>query len=156
MMKALSYVLAVLTFVAAIAGFYLSWQGLMWAVGSFPLVQLLVDAFCIVVIVGVFGTIFFFRSTQNGNRKVADELRVGYSWAEVTPQAPPTLTVVQSGTNAVLSWPSFYGSDYVLQGNSNVTSGTWSSVTNAVTVSSGNNNVTVPARGSARYFRLLK
>jgi hypothetical protein len=99
---------------------------------------------------------FFFRSTQNGNRKVADELRVGYSWAEVTPQALPTLTVTPIGTNAVLAWPSFYGSDYILQGNSNVVGGTWTSVTNAVVVTGGNNTVTVPARGSARYFRLLK
>ena len=99
---------------------------------------------------------FFRRSNGFPLRTVADELRIGYTWAQVTPQAPPTLTVVPSGTNVVLSWPGFYGTDYILQGNSNVVGGTWATVTNAVVPSGGNSTVTVPARGTARFFRLLK
>ncbi|HSU52581.1 MAG TPA: hypothetical protein VLT36_00820, partial [Candidatus Dormibacteraeota bacterium] len=99
---------------------------------------------------------FFFRSTQTAVRKIADEVRIGYTWAEVTPLAPPTLNVAQSGPNAVLTWPSFYSTDFVLQSRSNLISGTWGSVTNVPAISGSNWTVTVPLSGSARFFRLIK
>jgi hypothetical protein len=100
---------------------------------------------------------FFFRSTMGGTgiRKVADELRVGYSWADVTPLAPPALIVAKVSTNGVVSWPSFYADSFSLQAAPSVT-GPWVSVTNPVVVSGPNNTVTVPLTINTRFFRLLK
>ncbi len=100
---------------------------------------------------------FFFRSTMGGTgiRKVADELRVGYSWADVTPLAPPTLAVAKVATNGVISWPSYYADSFNLQASSSLT-GPWLSVTNPVVVSGTNNTVTVPLSISTRFFRLIK
>jgi hypothetical protein len=99
---------------------------------------------------------FFFRSAQGTIRKVADELRIGYSWAEVTPLAAPTLTASTSGTNTVISWPGFYQALYTLQSTANVAAGPWSSVTIPVVVNGTNNTVTVPSTNSFTFFRLLK
>ena len=58
---------------------------------------------------------FFFRRAANWPpRTVADELRLGYSWAQVTPPAPPSLSVSTSSTNVVVSWWTNY-SDFQLQ-----------------------------------------
>jgi len=99
---------------------------------------------------------FFWRSTMGTLRKVADELRVGYSWAEVTPLVAPTLSVSTSGTNTVVSWPSFYQALYTLQGSANVVTGPWASVPNPVVVNGANNTVTIPSTNTFRFFRLLK
>src|SRR5437868_8575423 len=93
----------------------------------------------------------FFRATQGTNRKVADELRIGYSWAEVTPQAPPTLSVKQSGVNVLVSWPKFYLDSYSLQSRTNLAMGSWASVTNAVVPGPTDNVVTVSAASNARF-----
>ena len=37
-------------------------------------------------------------------KRVVDEIRLGYSWADVTPPRPPVLSVTASGTDAVLAW----------------------------------------------------
>jgi len=99
---------------------------------------------------------FFWRSTQGTLRKIADELRIGYSWAEVTPLAAPTLRASTTGTNAVISWPSYYQTLYTLQGTANVATGPWGSVPNPVVVNGTNNTVTIPSTNSFRFFRLLK
>jgi hypothetical protein len=98
---------------------------------------------------------FFFRSTTHPLKKIADELRVGYSWAEVTPLAPVSLTINQSGTNVVLAWP-VYQVGYILQGASDLSAPTWGTVPNPVISDATNFTVTVAATNSARYFRLIK
>src|SRR5207249_3749776 len=54
---------------------------------------------------------FFFRSggsTVSPSKIVADELRVGRTWADVTPQPPPKLSILQSGGNISLLWSTNY------------------------------------------------
>jgi hypothetical protein len=99
---------------------------------------------------------FFFRATTRPLKKVADELRLGYTWADVTPPAIPTLSITSSGTNAVILWPKFTSPDYLLQAATNLASGPWAGVTNPVVPSGTNNTVTVPLSSSARFFRLVK
>jgi hypothetical protein len=82
---------------------------------------------------------------------------VGYAWADVTPLQPPSLTATPTPTNTVLvSWPGFYSPDYTLQSASNVATGPWVSVTNAVTISATNYVINVPRSANAAFFRLLK
>jgi hypothetical protein len=99
---------------------------------------------------------FFFRATTRPVKKTVDELRIGYAWADVTPPAVPSLSISQSGTNVIVSWPSFTSPDYVLQATANVLSG-WATVTNPVVPSGTNDTVTVPLKASqSRFFRLIK
>ena len=101
-------------------------------------------------------SVFFFRATTAPPRKYADELRIGYSWAEVTPPAVPTLSITQSTTNAVISWPNFVSTDFLLQSATNLP-GPWTGVTNPVVPAGTNYTVTVPLKNSsARFFRLSK
>jgi len=102
---------------------------------------------------------FFWRWSSTGSgyaKRVADELRVGFSWAEVTPLAPPVLSVALSGTDAVVSWPTNNSEGYVLQGNPKVEdSGGWEAVGTPVVVQGENYTVTIPATGT-QFFRLQK
>jgi hypothetical protein len=103
---------------------------------------------------------FFFRRSNGWPlRSTADELRIGYTWAQVTPPfvfPPPTLTVaVDNGTNVVVGWPTNY-TDYILQGSTNIAPPAWSSVTNAAVVNGTNYNVTIRTSNNTRFFRLIK
>ena len=100
---------------------------------------------------------FFWRWAGSGyTKRTSDELRVGFSWAEVTPPAPPSLSVALSGASAVLSWPTNHSAGYNLQSNPLVTdSGGWEAVGAPVVVQGNNNTVTVAASGT-RFFRLKK
>jgi hypothetical protein len=100
---------------------------------------------------------FFLRSTTNPSKKVADDVRVGYSWAEVTPLTPPTLAVAGTATNTfAISWPSYYSADFQLQSATNLSNAVWGNVTNAVGVVGNNKVVVVPGSLAQRFFRLIK
>jgi len=69
---------------------------------------------------------------------------------------PPSLSVAFSATNVVISWPVNSGTSYNLQMTTNLLSGVWSSVTNAVTQSNGNYQVGVQVAGPAAFYRLQR
>ena len=58
---------------------------------------------------GILSYILFDRNAAEPAGMVADELRVGTSWASVTPPAPPevipTLSILPAGSQLLLSWP---------------------------------------------------
>jgi len=105
---------------------------------------------------------FNFRCTTSGahvgspNQIVWDELRVGSTWADVTPSAPvlPLLSVSQSGSNVVISWPAS-ATDFVLQSTPTFSPTSWINDTNQVVVSNGTNTVTETMLATT-FFRLKK
>ncbi len=99
---------------------------------------------------------FFWRWVSQGyEKRTADELRIGFSWAEVTPPAPPVLAVALRGNDVVLSWSaSFTG--FSLEANADVADdGGWEPVGAPVTVVGDLYTVTVPINGE-KFFRLKK
>ena len=70
------------------------------------------------------------------------------------PTVNPTVNIQRTSTNTfLLSWPtSFTG--FALQQNTNLAPGTWTSVTNAGSVTNGLNQVALPPAAGSRFFRL--
>ena len=100
---------------------------------------------------------FFWRWSSGYPKRTSDELRVGYSWADVTPPAAPKLTATLSGANIVISWPTNGSSGFVLQSNPVVSdAGGWETESASVVVSGSNNTVTVSANTGRKFFRLAK
>jgi hypothetical protein len=66
----------------------------------------------------------------------------------------PTLGITPTGPGVVLAWPSPVGG-YRLQESPSVSPTTWTNVSTPVTTANGTNSVTVPAPGSASFFRLI-
>src|SRR5439155_1432776 len=93
------------------------------------------------------------------SRSNADEVRVGLSWADVTPPfvARPNLTIVLNGNgSATMSWPTA-ATGYNLEGAAALSSpSSWTAVTNPVVIVGANSTVTVPAGPGAKFFRLKK
>jgi hypothetical protein len=85
----------------------------------------------------------------------------GYSvtsgfWAVIATQTAgaPTLSIFATGTNSVvISWPAS-STGFVLQQNPDLTTTNWVAATNTVTVTNGQNQVTVFPPTGNRYFRL--
>jgi hypothetical protein len=101
---------------------------------------------------------FFFRQSSGPSRSYGDEVRVGLTWADVTPVpvATPTLTIVHNPNDTVtMSWPTA-ATGYNLESNTNLVSGTWSPVTNSVIVSGTNSTITVNSTSANQFFRLKK
>lgn len=99
------------------------------------------------------------QSSQRGDKTIdvsLDELRIGTTWADVTP-APPLLTIGPSGTTAVLAWPTNF-TDYFLISSADIALDrtTWSSVTNAVSVNGTNYNVTVDLLAPMQFYSLVR
>lgn len=66
----------------------------------------------------------------------------------------PALSIRLLGSTAVLSWPTNFTLGYKLQANPNLLPGGWLDNTNAVAVTNGNYQVTLPAAGVATFYRL--
>jgi hypothetical protein len=64
-----------------------------------------------------------------------------------------TLAATVSGTNLLLTWPLVPGG-YVLQSESDLTSGNWQAVTQPVNTVGGQNQVSVPLGAGKQFFRL--
>jgi hypothetical protein len=65
----------------------------------------------------------------------------------------PALSITRSGTNSVLTWPaSFTG--FVLQGNIDLTTANWVTLTNRSEVVNGQNQVILPVVDDRTFFRL--
>jgi hypothetical protein len=45
------------------------------------------------------------NNTNQPDTVIADELRIGPTWASVTPPGPPALCITRSGSDLILSWP---------------------------------------------------
>ena len=69
---------------------------------------------------------------------------------------PPTLTVVLSGADILLSWPTNHASAFVLQVNTDLSGSTWSNVTSSITISNGFFRTAIPATNAATFYRLKK
>jgi hypothetical protein len=100
---------------------------------------------------------FFFRSggsTASPAKLVADEVRVGLTWADVTPPAPPQLAVAPSGNTFGLCWPT-NSPVFVLQTTPSVIAPViWSTDLTIPAISGTNYVVTIQATNAASFFHL--
>jgi len=90
--------------------------------------------------------------TGKGQGLAIDDLTFSAIGGQVL--VPVTLTIQQTGSNVVLSWPAAaMGS--VLQATSDpASSNTWSVVTQPIVVTNGFNTVTLPTLGTAQFYRI--
>jgi hypothetical protein len=84
----------------------------------------------------------------------------GYGWADnfggfmVTVTVLPRLTIVHSGANVVLRWPTNYAG-FTLQSATNlVPPAAWSTVSPGPVIVSGQNTVTNSASSTKKFYRL--
>lgn len=102
---------------------------------------------------------FFFRSggsTSSPSKLVADEPRVGFTWAGVTTPARPQLSISSGGGSVAIIWPT-NAVGFSLQGADGVSPIiSWAIVSAPRTVSGTNYLVTVGATNTARFFRLAR
>jgi hypothetical protein len=102
---------------------------------------------------------FFFRSggsSSSPSQLVADEVRVGLTWAEVTPPAPPSLAIHQAGSSVLVSWPT-NSSGFTLQSAASIlTPISWSNLPTVPSVDGSNYTLTIPTTNSLRFFRLAR
>ncbi len=67
---------------------------------------------------------------------------------------PPLLTIISSGANVVLTWPTD-AAGFTLQSTTNLVSPVvWSTVSPAPVVVNGQNAVTNPVSGTKKFYRL--
>jgi hypothetical protein len=91
-------------------------------------------------------------ATGKGQGLAIDNLVFSAAATQVGPLAQ--LSILQSVTNVIVSWPATL-SGYQLQGNLDLgTPGGWSSVSQPVIVSNGLNSVAIPIGPSSQFFRL--
>ena len=95
----------------------------------------------------------------NGAQVSVDEIRIGTTYADVTPSngvviTHPTMSISLSGINVVVSWPTSNAASFNLYSRTDVASGGWSAVSPSPTVVGTNYQVTVPHTESAQFFRL--
>ncbi len=102
-------------------------------------------------------TVFLRNNSVEPAGTLVDDLRVGTTWAEVTPSSQaisPTLGILPAGTNVQLRWP-VNRRGFVLEESTNLgPSVVWTIASNNVSVSS-NDFIASPTAGSRdRFFRL--
>lgn len=98
------------------------------------------------------------RNTMEPAAGIFDELRIGTSWASVTPpmQEAPLLNFAVSGGNLILSW-SANATSFTLQSSPSLgVFNSWTAVSWPVTVVNGQYTVTNPISPGTQYFRLLE
>ena len=89
--------------------------------------------------------------------QIAADFALGPNQLIGTSTAPVTLKVSHSGSNVVFSWPTTSAAVTLLSSPALGANAVWTPVTlpsGAMTVSSGNYQVTMPLSGSAQFFRL--
>jgi uncharacterized repeat protein (TIGR03803 family) len=74
----------------------------------------------------------------------------------ITLPVPPQLTIIGSGTNAILTWPTnATGFTFTLQSTTNLAPPpVWTDVSNAPVIVTGQNTATNPISGAQQFFRL--
>lgn len=68
----------------------------------------------------------------------------------------PSVAIASAPPNVTLSWPTNTFLNYILQAKTNIVSTNWVSATNIVIISNGAFQVTVPATGTATFYRLKR
>ncbi|MGH7980128.1 MAG: hypothetical protein ACREE6_12205, partial [Limisphaerales bacterium] len=97
------------------------------------------------------------RNAGEPTNGIFDELRIGTSWASVTPptQPPPLLNYSVDGNNLILSW-SASSPGFMLQTSPALgTLTSWTAVSWPVSVVNGEYTVTNPISSSSQFFRLI-
>jgi hypothetical protein len=80
----------------------------------------------------------------------------GEVWAVDFTNAPPALGVTRQGANFILLWPA-PSTGYLLQSSPTLpATGTWTSVPNAVSMTNGQNRVTINPSELVQFYRLVK
>jgi hypothetical protein len=98
---------------------------------------------------------FSWRGIVSGIKHSVDELRIGFTWASVTPLPTYSLSVAKSGGNIVVSWPTNGSDAYALLSTTDLAAGGW--ITNMPIVVQGTNNTfTVTGATGQQFFRLKK
>jgi hypothetical protein len=97
---------------------------------------------------------FSFRSAAPALQYEADELRVGTTWAAVTPPEIPALDITLSGNVATLCWNT-NAACFLLEQSATFSNG-WTGNSNPVIVTGGSNIVSVAATNGARFYRLRR
>jgi len=102
--------------------------------------------------------VLFNRNANEPATIMADELRLGTSWAGVTPpaesQPPPELTLTRVGANSVLSWTT-NAEGFLLQSEAGLDWPVlWTQINDPVYVIGGQFVVTNPMQSSNAFFRL--
>jgi hypothetical protein len=109
---------------------------------------------------GIPSFVLFNRNTGEPAGIIADELRVGLSWASVTPpEAPqpiPTLSIIPSGASVVLAWPT-NAPGFNLQATPSLSNSSgWTNVPTTPSVVAGQYTVTNSPSGNSVFYRLQK
>ena len=100
---------------------------------------------------------FFFRSGGSSSspaKLVADEVRVGVTWAQVTPPAPPVLALQKPGTGLTLVWSTNSPVFAVQSASSLAPSAIWANESSSPTINGTNYTFVVQPTNVARFYRL--
>jgi len=101
-------------------------------------------------------------NTQNGAAASFDEIRVGTNYTDVTPAVtvvanPFVITSIQllGGTNAVISFSTTSTNIYSVEANSDLVTGTWTTVSSGILGTGGIVQITnaVPPGALMRFYR---
>jgi len=102
-------------------------------------------------------TVFLRNNSVEPASTLVDDLRVGTTWAEVTPPSQPvspSLRIVSTATNVQLRWP-VNRRGFVLEESTNLhPPAVWAIATNNVSVSSNEFFASPAANADGRFFRL--
>lgn len=88
-----------------------------------------------------------------------DELRIGTTWADVTPAPPQIISIAGAGTtNVTVTWNhAQIGTNYVLQYNTNLSAANWSNLAPVTAAGTTASQIDNPPDGdAARFYRVLK
>jgi hypothetical protein len=105
------------------------------------------------------------NSSHTGNGQVSqiaiwdgilatNEVQAQFNALSVSPPAPPTLSIILSEANVILSWPTAAGSGFTLQSATNLVLPSWSGAGTSFVVGT-NNVVTNGISTSAHFYRLI-
>lgn len=109
---------------------------------------------------GLASFVLFDRNAAEPAGIIADELRVGLSWASVTPPATPqvipSLSIIPSGPSLLLAWPT-NAPGFNLQATPSLSySNTWTNVPTPPSIVAGQYVVTNTPSSSNGFYRLQK
>ena len=94
------------------------------------------------------------RGTAGSFQHEVDEVRIGFTWAAVTPPPAVYLTASLIGNNVAVSWPT-NAVGYTLVSETDLTSAAWTTNT-PIIVQGTNNTFTVPGPIGQQFFRLAR
>jgi uncharacterized repeat protein (TIGR03803 family) len=104
-----------------------------------------------------FGKLLLSGSTLYGVATEGGTLSCGTLFSLTLP-TPPNLTLIQTGTNAVLRWPTnAAGLSFTLQSSTNLVSPTdWNTISQLPVIANGQHTVTNPIVGTHKFYRLIQ